>query len=242
MRHFLDAAHPPALAFFEPHIEQGPVLEAEELALGVVWGIAAQLRLEVTITGRAGHAGTNAMNLRRDALTGAAEAVLAIEGIAREKGGDLVATVGRMQVSPGAVNVVPGTVTFSIDIRSGDESVRDEAAARILTAIDEIVHARGLSYNSNQVQDLGASPCDGELTQLLSAALTDTGHSPRMLVSGAGHDTMVMAALCPTAMLFIRCKDGISHNPAESVTVEDCEAALQAMLAFMDRLGERERG
>ncbi|MBW8743591.1 MAG: allantoate amidohydrolase [Sphingomonas sp.] len=242
VRHFLDAAHPPALAFFEPHIEQGPVLEAEKLALGAVSGIAAQLRLEVTITGRAGHAGTNAMNLRRDALTGAAEAVLAIERIAREKGGDLVATVGRMQVSPGAVNVVPGTVTFSIDIRSGDESVRDEAAARILAAIDEIVHARGLSYSSNQVQDLSGSPCDSELTVLLAAALTDTGHSPRMLVSGAGHDTMVMSALCPTAMLFIRCKDGISHNPAESVTAEDCEAALQAMLAFIEKLGERERG
>ncbi|MBW8753819.1 MAG: allantoate amidohydrolase [Sphingomonadales bacterium] len=241
-QHFLDAVHPPALAFFEPHIEQGPVLEAEKLALGVVWGIAAQLRLKVTIAGRAGHAGTNAMNLRQDALTGAAEAVLAVERIAREKGGDLVATVGRMQVAPGAVNVVPGNVAFSIDIRSGDESVRDQAAARILAAIDGIVHARGLSYSSKQVQDLGASPCDGELTQLLAAALTDTGHSPRVLVSGAGHDTMVMSALCPTAMLFIRCKDGISHNPAESVTAEDCEAALQAMLAFIEKLGERERG
>jgi allantoate deiminase len=239
---FRDAAHPPALAFFEPHIEQGPVLEAEKRALGLVWGIAAQLRLEVTISGRAGHAGTTAMNLRRDALTGGAEAILAIERIARETGGDLVATVGRMQVGPGAVNVVPGNVAFSVDIRSGDESLRDAAAGRILAAIDEIARARGLSHSCKQVQDLAASPCDGELTRLLEAALLDSGHSPRMLVSGAGHDTMVMSALCPTAMLFIRCKDGISHNPAESVMAEDCEAALQAMLAFIEKLGERERG
>jgi len=238
----LDALHPPALAFFEPHIEQGPVLEAERLALGLVWGIAAQLRLEVTISGRAGHAGTTAMRLRRDALTGAAEAVLAVERIANEIGGDLVATVGRVQVTPGAVNVVPGNVAFSIDIRSSDEGLRDEAAARILTAIGEIAGARGLLHSCHQVQDLAASPCDRQLTQLLEAALIDTGHSPRMLVSGAGHDTMVMAALCPTAMLFIRCKDGISHNPAESVMAEDCEAALQTMLAFIEKLGERERG
>jgi allantoate deiminase len=239
---FLQALHPPALAFFEPHIEQGPVLEAEKRALGLVWGIAAQLRLEVTISGRAGHAGTTAMRLRRDALTGAAEAVLAVERIANEMGGDLVATVGRMQVGPGAVNVVPGNVAFSIDIRSSDEGLRDEAAARILTAIGEIAGARGLLHSCHQVQDLAASPCDGQLTQLLEAALIDTGHSPRMLVSGAGHDTMVMAALCPTAMLFIRCKDGISHNPAESVMAEDCEAALQTMLVFIEKLGERERG
>jgi len=239
---FLHALHPPALAFFEPHIEQGPVLEAEKRALGLVWGIAAQLRLEVTISGRAGHAGTTAMRLRRDALTGAAEAVLAVERIANEMGGDLVATVGRMQVGPGAVNVVPGNVAFSIDIRSSDEGLRDEAAARILTAIGEIAGARGLLHSCHQVQDLAASPCDSQLTQLLEAALIDTGHSPRMLVSGAGHDTMVMAALCPTAMLFIRCKDGISHNPAESVMAEDCEAALQTMLVFIEKLGERERG
>jgi allantoate deiminase len=229
------------LAFLEAHIEQGPLLEAEGLALGLVTGIAAQLRFQVTIEGRAGHAGTNAMHLRRDALAGAAEAVLAIERIAREGGGDLVATVGRMTVAPGAVNVVPGRVDFSIDVRSGDEAARNAAAEAILAEIEAIVSGRGLSVTFERVQDLPASPCDPKLMDLLGEAIAETGHPVRRLVSGAGHDAMVMSALCPTAMLFIRCKDGISHNPAESVAGEDADAALRAMLAFIDKLGESYR-
>ncbi|TZG27852.1 allantoate amidohydrolase [Sphingomonas montanisoli] len=236
-RLFLSARYKTALAFLEPHIEQGPVLEAEGLALGVVSGIAAQLRYQVRITGKAGHAGTNAMHLRRDALTGAADAVLVVERIAHEVGGDLVATVGRMIVGPGAVNVVPGEVDFSIDVRSGIETVRNAAAERIVHEIGKVAQARGLELTVEQVQDLGASPCDAKLTAMLEDALVESGHRVRTLVSGAGHDTMVMASLCPTAMLFIRCEGGVSHNPAEAVTADDAEAALQVMRRFIDKLG-----
>lgn len=235
----LTAAYPRALAFLEAHIEQGPVLEAEGLALGVVSGIAAQLRFQVIVEGKAGHAGTTAMHLRQDALAGAAEAVCAVERIAREAGGDVVATVGRLSVAPGAVNVVPGRVEFSIDVRSGDEPSRDAAADDIVKTVEAIGRRRGLRIRVEQIQDLAAAPCDPGLTALLQQALADAGHPPRTLVSGAGHDAMVMSALCPTAMLFIRCEGGVSHNRAEAVTAEDADAALRAMLKFIEKLGKR---
>ncbi|QJU56807.1 allantoate amidohydrolase [Sphingomonas sp. AP4-R1] len=237
---FFKAARPPGsiLAYVEPHIEQGPVLESEGRAVGTVTGIAAQLRYQATITGTAGHAGTTAMGLRRDALTAAAEMVLAIESVARGAGGDVVATVGRMQVGPGAVNVIPGKVDFSIDVRSGDPEARNEAAERIVDTIADIADRRGVDFLVERVQDLPAAPCDTGLMDLMDRAIAATGQPPRRLVSGAGHDTMVMAALAPTAMLFIRCEGGISHNPAESVTGEDCEVALAVLTAFVDLLGE----
>ena len=225
------------LAFLEAHIEQGPVLEAEGLALGTVTGIAAQLRFQAVVTGRAGHAGTTAMGLRADALAAAAEMVLAVERLAVEDGSDLVATVGRLTVAPGAVNVVPGRVEFSLDIRSGDPVRRDAAAARIAEALGRIATARGVSLDLAQVQDLAASPCDPQLMDLLDQSIAALGQLVRRLVSGAGHDAMVMAARCPMSMLFIRSPGGISHNPAESVIVDDVELALAAMLGFVRRLG-----
>jgi allantoate deiminase len=227
-----------ALAYLEAHIEQGPVLEAEGLALGIVTGIAAQLRYQVEVKGMAGHAGTTTMTLRRDALAAAAEAVLAVERAAQDDASDLVATVGRLSVAPGAPNVIPGRVDFTIDIRSGDQRVRDGAAKAILAELDAIAARRGVSISAEQVQDLAASPCDPGLTGWLADAVAAEGLPPRRLVSGAGHDAMVMAALCPTAMLFIRCAGGISHNPAEHVDPADADAALKAMLGFIDRLGD----
>lgn len=237
---FLKASRPPGsiLAYVEPHIEQGPVLEAEGLAVGTVTGIAAQLRYQVAITGTAGHAGTTAMRLRRDALTAAAQMILAIEDIGRRAGGDVVATVGRMLVGPGAVNVIPGRADFSIDVRSGDPAARDEAADQILDMIADIADRRDVDFAVTRVQDLPAAPCDPKLMALMDAAIARCGQAPRRLVSGAGHDTMVMAALAPTAMLFIRCAGGVSHNPAESVTDADCEIALDVLAAFVDLLGE----
>ena len=235
-----EAAYAPsdALAYLEAHIEQGPVLEAEGLALGVVTGIAAQVRFAVTVEGRAGHAGTTSMALRQDALAAAAECVLAIEQVARSGPADLVATVGRMAVTPGAVNVIPGRADFSIDVRAGRDEVRDRAADEILARMRAIAQARGVALSIDKVQALSASPCDPRLTDRLADAVQDLGGAPRRLVSGAGHDAMVMSALCPTAMLFIRCAGGVSHNPAESVTTEDAEAALQVMRRFVDRLGD----
>jgi allantoate deiminase len=235
---YLSAAYPPGSvsAYFEAHIEQGPVLEAEGLALGVVTAIAGQRRLAVTVSGTPGHAGTSAMNLRRDALAGAAEAVLAIERIAREGADDLVATVGSLAVAPGSANVVPGRVDFTVDVRAESDAVRDAASDLILAALGAIAAERGIGLAIKETQVLAASPCDPALVDNLARAVADVGVAPRRLVSGAGHDAMVMAALAPTAMLFIRCTGGISHNPAEDVLVPDVELALRAMLRFVEGL------
>ncbi len=226
------------LAYLETHIEQGPVLEAEGLALGTVTGIAAQLRYQITVSGMAGHAGTTSMPLRRDALAGAAEMILAIETIARDDASDLVATVGRIEAGPGAANVIPGDVAFTIDIRSGDGTRRDQAAAAILARITTIAGIRKLEQAAALVHDLPASPCDPRLMDLMDAALVAEGCPSKRLVSGAGHDAMAMAALCPTTMLFIRCRGGISHNPAEHVEPDDADAALRVMLRFTRMLAD----
>ena len=225
------------LAYLEAHIEQGPVLEAEGLAVGTVTGIAAQLRYQLQIDGVAGHAGTTSMALRRDALAGVAEMILAIERIARDDGADLVATVGRIEALPGAANVIPGRVSFTLDIRSGDIVRRNDAAEAILDRIANIADTRGLDFTIERIHDLPASPCDPALMDVMDAAIADAGQPVRRLVSGAGHDAMVMAALCPTAMLFIRCKGGVSHNPAEHVDPADADVALRAMLGFIERMG-----
>lgn len=235
---YLEARHAPALAYIEAHIEQGPVLEAEGLPVGIVTGIASQLRYQLTVTGMAGHAGTTTMPLRRDALTAAAEMVLAAERIARAEASDVVATVGRMIVGPGAPNVIPGQVDFTLDVRSLDPGRRDRVAATILAEFETIAATRGAGLAFEQVNDLPASPCDPALMDMLARSVVAIGQSDFRLPSGAGHDAMVMAALCPTAMLFIRCEKGISHNPAEHVDPADVEIALQAMLGFIDRLGE----
>jgi allantoate deiminase len=217
-----EAARKPGeiFAFLEAHIEQGPVLEAEGLALGVVTAIAAQKRLMVRFTGMAGHAGTTPMTLRKDPGPAAAEAILALERICAGGQDGLVGTVGRITALPGAFNVIPGAVEYSMDFQ----------AAR-----------RGLEVSVTLMQDLAASPCDPGLTALLEDAVAATGQAPRRLPSGAGHDAMVIADLCPTAMLFIRCEGGISHNPREAVTEADCALAAQAMLHFIDQLERRER-
>lgn len=238
---FLSARRSPndILGYLEAHIEQGPVLEAEGLAVGVVSGIAAQTRYHVGVSGEAGHAGTSAMHLRHDALTGAAEMVLAVERIARENQQGLVATVGSLSVKPGAINVVPGEVLFSVDIRGPSEAIRDTAAAQLFNEVQVIGERRMLTVDVQRVQDLPSSPCDPDLVSILETALGRAGQPPKSLVSGASHDATVMAALCPTAMLFIRCERGISHNPAEKVDPEDADVALSVMLAFLDLLGAR---
>lgn len=224
------------LAYLEAHIEQGPMLEADGLAVGTVTGIAAQRRYALTVTGIAGHAGTTAMPLRRDALAGAAEMVLAVEAVAREDASDLVATVGAIAAQPGAANVIPGAVAFTLDVRASDAARRDRSAEAILDRCRAIAGARGLMLDAALIHDLPPSPCDPALMDMMDAAVAAAGQRPRRLVSGAGHDAMVMAALCPTAMLFVRCRGGISHNPAEHVAPADAEVAHQVMLGFIDRL------
>ena len=229
------------LAFLEAHIEQGPVLEAEGLALGIVTAIAAQKRIMVKIVGTAGHAGTTPMGLRKDPGPGAAECILALERICRAGTDGLVGTVGRITALPGAFNVIPGAVEFSMDIRAETSATRDAAVDAICAEIHAIAAARGLTAEIHLMQALAESPCDPSLIGLLEAALAEHSLPARRLPSGAGHDAMGMADLCPTAMLFIRCEGGISHNPAEAVTEADCALAAHAMLTFIDKLERRER-
>jgi len=242
MKRFMDAKRDPAdlLGYIEAHIEQGPVLEAENLALGVVTAIAAQIRFAARVTGVAGHAGTNAMALRKDALAGAAEMMLAIERIAgaggEKKVGDLVGTVGRITAGPGAPNVVPGEVTFTIDLRAGTLEVLHPAEAEVVAELHAIAKRRGLGLTLDKTHELPPSPCDPALRAMMSRAVETVGVPARDIVSGAGHDAMVFSTVAPSAMLFIRCKDGISHNPLESVEAADADLALRALLNFIDQL------
>jgi len=239
---FTDAARPKGdiLAYLEAHIEQGPVLEAEQLAIGVVTGIAAQVRLRIVINGCAGHAGTTTMTLRRDALTAAAQCISAIEHVAQSGSPDLVATVGQLTVSPGAVNVIPGHADFSVDIRAATAATRDIARQQIEQELIAIADRRDVTIMIDEVQSLDASPCNAALTDIMADAVASLGYPVRRLMSGAGHDAMVMAAVTRTAMLFIRCAGGISHNPAENVDAADVDIALRAMLSFIEKLASHE--
>ncbi len=228
------------LAYLETHIEQGPVLEAEGLAVGTVTAIAAQLRLRATFKGMAGHAGTTPMRLRQDALAGAAEAVLAVERIATQGGGDLVGTVGRIVPHTGAFNVIVGACEIGIDLRAGDRAVRDAAAVTVRAELAAIAGRRGLTVEIVQVQDLAGCPCDPHLSDLLGGALQSLGLPDYRLLSGAGHDAMVLGDLAPVAMLFIRTPGGISHNAAESVDPADAGLAAAAMNAFVEALAKEQ--
>ncbi len=219
------------VAFVEAHIEQGPVLEAEGLPVGIVTAISGATRLEVAVDGMAGHSGATPMNLRRDALAAAAEMTLAIEARARREA-DLVATVGRLEVWPGAANVIPGVVHFSVDLRAPDDARRAVALADLSAAIDSIAGARGVRASVAKTHEANAYVCDQGIIAGLTRAVEALDVSPRLLPSGAGHDTMVMGGLCPAGMLFVRCKGGVSHNPLESITVEDCATGLAALTGF----------
>ena len=219
-------------AFVEAHIEQGPILEADGLPLGVVTAINGATRLEVGVDGVAGHAGATPMRLRRDALTAAAEMALAIEARARGEA-DLVATVGRFDVWPDATNVIPGHVQFSIDVRSPDDQRRAAALADLEARITAIAASRGVRVSIAKPHDANAFACDPSIIADLKKAVEAVGIPPRLLPSGAGHDSMVMGKLCRAGMLFVRCKGGVSHNPLESITVEDCALGLKALTRFV---------
>ena len=224
------------IAYLEAHIEQGPVLEAEDLPIGVVTGIAAQLRIKVRFEGMAGHAGTTPMNLRRDAVAAAAAAVLAVEDICGSGPPDLRGTVGRFLPTTAAFNVIAGGTEIGIDIRAGAREVRDDAAAKVKTRLQAIADARKLALSFTVVQDLDGCPCDPGLSQLLDQAVASVGVKPYHLLSGAGHDGMALCDLAPVVMLFLRCEGGISHNAAESVAAPDVEVGTRAMIEFVERL------
>jgi allantoate deiminase len=226
------------LAYVEYHIEQGPVLEAEGLPVGVVTAINGQQRFRIQIDGMAGHSGTVPMRLRQDALAAAAECVLAAERIATGVP-DAVATVGQLAPSPGATNVIPGRAVFSLDVRSPRDADRAAVAAAILAECRAIAARRRVTIDIVQTHELASCGCAGWLQAQLSAAIAADGHRVVALPSGAGHDAMAMVALTDVAMLFLRCRDGISHHPAESITAEDAATGARVLQVFIERFAPR---
>ena len=227
------AAYPrdQAAAYVEVHIEQGPVLEHRNQPLGVVTSIAGQTYLNVELFGEAGHAGTVPMLLRRDALAGAAEIILLAEKLARDSKGDVVATVGHLDITAKASNVVAGHVVLIADIRSGLESARAQFVERFKTEMRAIAERRHLGLLVTTTREVPTTPCDPRLQEGFAAAL---GGQPVKLASGAGHDGTAMAKLCPIGMLFVRCRGGISHNPAEYASPADMGLAVAALIRFIE--------
>lgn len=221
--------------YLEPHIEQGPVLESDNLPLAVVTAIAGQTRALIRFVGTAGHAGTVPMQLRRDALAAAAEWILAVERIGQQTPG-LVATVGTIEVLPGAGNVIPGEALLRLDLRHTDDAVLTAALQSLQQCGSDLAAKRNVEFHFSITHEHSAVAMDRRLSEILEESLAAAGHRPLRLASGAGHDAAVMARRWPTAMLFIRCRGGVSHHPDESVTLEDVTAALTAMWHFVQQL------
>jgi allantoate deiminase len=229
------AARKPAdvLAYAELHIEQGPVLEAHELPVGVVTAINGGNRFELTVRGMAGHAGTVPMHLRRDALAAAAECVLAAELVASTQD-EVVATVGRIDARPGAMNVIPGEVRFSLDVRAPTDERRHAAVRAIREACEAIARRRLVAIEWEPLWEAPTALCASEMQEQIAAAVAAEGVPVHRLPSGAGHDGMAIVAIAPIGMLFVRCAGGISHNPAESVTEGDVDVAARVLLRFIE--------
>jgi allantoate deiminase len=223
------------LGFLEFHIEQGPALEELGLPLGVVEAIAGQSRLELTFVGEANHAGTTPMRLRRDALAGAGEWIHAVE---REAGNasDLVATVGAIHVKPGATNVIAGEARLSLDVRHRSDQARCSAVENMLQLAGDIAARRRLSLRKQRLLDQPSVAMNSLLVTEIETAVRQAGCQPHRLVSGAGHDAMILAAHVPSAMIFLRSPGGTSHSPEERVQLEDVEKALEAGLYLLEGL------
>ncbi len=211
------------------------MLEKEGLPLGIVDTIIGQSRLQLTFTGQANHAGTTPMALRQDALVAAAQWIVEVERFASNYK-QLVATVGRLQVSPGAVNVVPGTVQLSLDVRHPGNGSRHAAVARLLTSAEHIAQARGIHVHARLLAEQSSVPLSGTLAEGLQAAAEIAGYRTMRMYSGAGHDAMILAPHVPTSMLFVRSPGGLSHHPGESVLEADVEAALATVLELIQHL------
>lgn len=221
------------VAYLELHIEQGPVLESEDLAVGTVTAIAGATRLEVRLQGMAGHAGTVPMGQRRDALVAASECVLAVEETAALRP-EVVGTVGQLSVEPGASNVIPGKVSFSVDLRAAEDVSRKAALEALIERMRAIAARRSVELTVETVHEAASVACaPWIMEQIDRAATAQCGRSFR-LPSGAGHDAAAMADLTDAGMIFVRCKGGISHNPEESVTQEDVTAGLRLLLSVVE--------
>ncbi|MFZ1928067.1 MAG: allantoate amidohydrolase [Candidatus Sulfotelmatobacter sp.] len=223
------------LGYLEFHIEQGPVLESLNQPLATVEAIAGQSRLEFTFVGRANHAGTTPMHLRHDAIAGAAEWIGTVEGLARDVL-ELVATVGKIEAQPGAANVIAAETRLTLDVRHRADNVRAHAVDELIRQACEIAARRRLTVREKVLSSQPAVAMDTFLTAEIDKAILKTECNPHRMVSGAGHDAMIMAEKVPSAMIFLRTPGGISHDPAESVAVEDVEKAIECGLHFLDQL------
>jgi hydantoinase/carbamoylase family amidase len=234
----LSRAHGDVAAFVEVHIEQGPVLLDRGLALGVVTSIAGSTRIAARVTGLAGHAGTVPMGARRDALTAAAEMALYVESYTAASQGVLVGTVGKLAIAGGgAINVIPGEVAFTIDVRAGRDAERLAAVAALERECRAIAARRNVALEWVTLFELAAAPCDEGLQAALAASVAAQGITPLRLPSGAGHDAMEMAHVAPIGMLFVRCgAGGISHHPDETMTAEDANVATHALVHFLEHV------
>jgi allantoate deiminase len=227
--------HSDTLAYLEFHIEQGPVLETLARPLGAVEAIAGQSRLEFTFLGKANHAGTTPMHLRRDAVAAAAEWVSVVEHFAQNVPG-LVATVGKIEAKPGAANVIAGEVLLTLDVRHSSDEVRARAVQDLIHRAEEILQRRGLSMSHRVLLNQLAVAMDPFLVNHVEAAIRQSGCEPHRMTSGAGHDAMILAEQVPAAMVFLRTPGGISHDPAESVAVEDVEKTIECGVHLLHRL------
>jgi allantoate deiminase len=228
------------LAYLELHIEQGPVLEAKHLPVGVVTAIAGATRMAARLTGMAGHAGTVPMALRRDALVGAAECVMAIDNFCRTDENGLVGTVGYIHAMPGATNVIPGQVSFTIDIRAPTDMHRKRAVADIVRQIEAIAKRRDLALQLDVTHENRTVPCAPWLKAQIADAIAAEGFAVFELPSGAGHDGMAMIDIADVAMIFVRCRGGISHHPDEHVELNDADAGARVLLRVIENFGAGE--
>lgn len=223
------------IGYLEAHIEQGPVLESAGVPVGIVSGIQGLNRFEVVFSGEAGHAGTVPMLLRRDALVAAARFIVAVQETARTVEG-LVATVGQIQALPGASNAIPGRAVLSLDLRHMDEAARRGAIAALSEQAAQIAERERVGLRWTEITDTPATPCSPRIMAALSASAQALGVPSKSLASGAGHDAVMIARIAPVGMLFVRCKDGISHNPAEYCSPVDAETAADVLLGAIEQL------
>ena len=220
----------PLSAYLELHIEQGPILEAEDKTIGVVTGVQGVRWYEASITGRESHAGTTPMPRRADAMVACARLALEVQRIALAHAPTAVGTVGRVEVEPNSPNVIPGVVRMTVDLRHHDDTVLSAMEASLYGAIDTIGREVKVAIETKKLHDLAAIRFHPDCVAAVRAGAEALGYPHRDIISGAGHDAVHLSKVTPTAMIFVPCKDGLSHNEAESATREHCAAGAQVLL------------
>jgi allantoate deiminase len=231
----LKRARKNTLGFLEIHIEQGPVLESRDLPVGIVTALTGIERHRVLIKGKASHAGTTPMDKRQDALLAAADIIHKVNQVCRETEG-MVGVVGKIEVSTNAVNVIPDTVDLTIELRAPERTVRLNGRGAILSSLGTIAQNRTVAITVDKTYEAEGVPCADWMMNGLEAAIGKQGLAPLRLFSGAGHDGLAMHDLCDIGMLFVRCKDGLSHHPDEAITAADADIAAHVLAEYLQNL------